>query len=140
MRGLCSLSCSVRGWGPSTASAQVAIPPAAMVDRVDDVIRQGELLERERRWGDALAYYEDAIKNHPNRDELRQRLDVARTHLDVARRFADQSYLASLRTSHAAGGVGAVLGGPAEDRHVPCERAELEAPGVSGCRAIWTLR
>ena len=63
---------------------------------MDDVIRQGELLERERRWGDALTYYEDAIKNHPNRDELRQRLDVARTHLDVARRFADQSYLVSL--------------------------------------------
>ena len=84
------------GSAPSTASAQVVIPQEAIVNRVDDVIRQGELLERERRWGDAQAYYEDAIKNHPNRDELRQRLDVARTHLDVARRLADQSYLVSL--------------------------------------------
>jgi carboxyl-terminal processing protease len=85
------------GSAPGTASGQVAIPPEAIVERADDVIRQGELLERERRWGDALAYYEDAIKNHPNRDELRRRLDVARTHLDVARRFADQSYLVSLQ-------------------------------------------
>jgi carboxyl-terminal processing protease len=80
----------------STASAQVVIPREAIVDRIDDVIRQGELLERERRWGDAQAYYEDALKNHPNRNELRQRLDVARTHLDVARRLADQSYVVSL--------------------------------------------
>jgi len=84
------------GGAPSIADAQVVVPPTALVDRVDDVIRQGELLERERRWSDALAYYEEAIKNHPNRNELRQRLDVARTHLDVARRFADSSYLASL--------------------------------------------
>ncbi len=69
-----------------------------MVDqhRVDDVIRQGELLERERRWGDALTYYEEAIKDHPQRGELRGRLTVARTHLDVARRYSDQSYLVSL--------------------------------------------
>ncbi len=86
----------VAGWAPGTTSAQLAVPSAAIVDRVDDVIRQGELLERERRWGDALAYYEDAIKHHPNRAELRRRLDVARTHLDIARRLTDQSYLAAL--------------------------------------------
>ncbi len=80
----------------ATANAQVAIPPEAMVERLDDVIRQGELFERERRWGDALNYYESAIKNHPHRDELRRRLNVARTHLDIARRFVDQSYLTSL--------------------------------------------
>lgn len=86
----------VAAWAPSTTSAQLAVPSAAIVDRVDDVIRQGELLERERRWGDALAYYEAAIKHHPNRAELRRRLDVARTHLDIARRLTDQSYLAAL--------------------------------------------
>lgn len=84
------------GWAAGTASAQLAIPSEAIVDRVDDVIRQGELLERERRWSDAFNYYEGAVKSHPQREELRQRMDVARTHLDVARRFADQSYLSSL--------------------------------------------
>ncbi|MHB8970947.1 MAG: S41 family peptidase [Pirellulaceae bacterium] len=86
------------GWGGASAHAQVLIPQEAMVDqhRVDDVIRQGEALEREHRWSDALAYYEDAVKNHPNRNELRGRMTVARTHLDVARRYGDRSYLASL--------------------------------------------
>jgi carboxyl-terminal processing protease len=104
MRRMPALACSWTllafllsvGWAAGTARAQLAIPSEAIVDRVDDVIRQGELLERERRWSDALTYYEGAVKSHPQREELRQRMDVARTHLDVARRFTDQSYLSSL--------------------------------------------
>ncbi|MHB0959252.1 MAG: S41 family peptidase [Pirellulaceae bacterium] len=90
------LACA--GWTGRSVHAQVLIPQAAMVDqhRVDDVIRQGELLERERRWSDALSYYEEAVRNHPQRDELRGRLTIARTHLDVARRYTDQSFLLSL--------------------------------------------
>jgi carboxyl-terminal processing protease len=78
--------------------AQPLVPPQALAARgpLDDVIRQGELLERERRWSDALSFYEEAVRSHPERNELQNRLVVARAHLDIARRFADSSYLASL--------------------------------------------
>ncbi len=80
------------------APAQVLIPDQALVNQrpVDDVLQQGEILERARRWGEALAFYEEAVRNHPQRDELRGRLTAARTHLEVARRYADQSFLMSL--------------------------------------------
>lgn len=86
------------GWTAPSARAQVLIPDEALVNQrqVDDVLQQGEILERAHRWGEALAFYEEAVRNHPQRDELRGRLTAARTHLEVARRYADQSYLASL--------------------------------------------
>jgi carboxyl-terminal processing protease len=86
------------GWTAESVPAQVLIPEAALVNQrhVDEVLQQGEMLERARRWGEALAFYEEAVRNHPQRDELRGRLTVARTHLEVARRYGDQSFLASL--------------------------------------------
>jgi len=83
----------------SPAFAQVRIPPAAIADmsRLDEVIRQGELLEQERRWSDALRYYEGALRDFPDRSELLQRMATARVHLDVARRYSDRSFLNSLQ-------------------------------------------
>lgn len=83
---------------PARAEAQVRIPAAALVDsaKLDDVMRQGEVLERERRWGEALSHYENALRSFPDRNELRQRVAVARTHLEIARRYADRSFLTSL--------------------------------------------
>jgi carboxyl-terminal processing protease len=80
------------------AFGQPGIPPRAIAERdqIDELIRQGELLERERRWTDALSYYERAVREYPDRSELQQRLTIARTHLDVARRYADRSYLIAL--------------------------------------------
>ena len=34
-------------------------------------------LERDRRWGEALQYYEQAVKHHPNRRELEERVNNA---------------------------------------------------------------
>jgi carboxyl-terminal processing protease len=53
-------------------------------------------LERDRRWGEALQYYEQAVKHHPNRRELEERLVMARSHYDVTRRYGDDSYLRSI--------------------------------------------
>ncbi len=85
-------------FGPTSASAQVRIPAAALVDQLpmEDLIRQGEALERDRRWGEALTHYENALRNHPDRRELQHRLNVARTHLDIARRYSDRSYVNAL--------------------------------------------
>jgi carboxyl-terminal processing protease len=85
---------------PSPSAAQVQIPAAALTDQTSlgEILQQGQDLEREHRWSDALTFYEGALRNHPDRRELEQRLAVARTHLDIARRYTDKSYLASLAT------------------------------------------
>ena len=84
---------------PASAPAQVQIPPAALAGQQswDDLIRQGELMEQERRWSDARSHYENALRNHPERRELKHRLSVARAHMDIARRYADRSFVESLR-------------------------------------------
>lgn len=61
-------------------------------DGISDLLRSGQQLERQRRWGEALAHYEDAIRHHPNEGELQQRFDVVRIHYDLERRYADRSF------------------------------------------------
>ena len=86
----------------TTLSAQVRIPDAAREQgevqdaRLQAVLTDGDQLERDRRWGEALNHYEDALRDYPNRSELRQRRDRSRIHYDLARRYADRSYVASL--------------------------------------------
>lgn len=61
-------------------------------DGVSDLLRSGQQLEQQRRWGEALAHYEDAVRHHPNEAELQQRFDVVRIHYDLERRYADRSF------------------------------------------------
>jgi carboxyl-terminal processing protease len=83
----------------SPARSQVRIAREAIVDaaEVDEILRLGEQLERERRWGEALSHYEEAIRRHPERSDLTHRLTTARLHYDVARRYSDSSFLSTVR-------------------------------------------
>jgi carboxyl-terminal processing protease len=65
-------------------------------NQVADVLRHGQQLEIERRWGEALAYYEDAVRQHPQDANLQQRFDAARVHYDLQRRYADRSFRESV--------------------------------------------
>ncbi len=67
------------------------------VAEVDQVLRVGGELERSRRWGEALAFYEEALRSHPNQAELEQRLVSARLHYEVLSRYADRSFLDTLQ-------------------------------------------
>lgn len=70
--------------------------PAAATSHFEEVLNQGELLERARRWGEALGHYEAAVKEFPGQAELKDRLTRSRIHFDLGRRYADGSYLKSL--------------------------------------------
>ena len=63
---------------------------------VNDVVRRGLKLEVERRWGEALSHYEDAMRLFPGDGRLQRRFDFARLHYDVERRYADRSFCDSL--------------------------------------------
>jgi carboxyl-terminal processing protease len=59
---------------------------------VAELLHRGQQLEQQRRWGEALAHYEDAVRQHPKDSSLQQRFDTARLHYDLERRYADRSF------------------------------------------------
>jgi carboxyl-terminal processing protease len=85
---------------PSAAHAQT-VTLALPVPATDDLaiaVEAGSRLERDRRWAEALTYWEDAYKRHPDRADFQARALQARAHYDVCRRYGDQSYLKALGT------------------------------------------
>lgn len=86
-------------WSAPTAVAQVRfVAPSESVARVDDVLRHGQTLEQQRRWGEALAHYEDALRQFPDHSQLQNRLVRSKTHYDLVRRYNDASFRKSLET------------------------------------------
>jgi carboxyl-terminal processing protease len=73
-------------------------PPATTLSissrtlQVDGLLRQGQELETQRRWGEALAHYEDALRSYPDETVLERRFELARAHYDLGRRYADRSF------------------------------------------------
>ncbi len=77
---------------------QLAIPAEAISNdsQVQGVIQQGTALETDGRWGEALTHYEEALREHPGRQDLKQRLTISRVHFDVGRRYSDHRFVSSL--------------------------------------------
>ena len=69
---------------------------AISADNIAALLRQGQQLEQQRRWGEALAHYENAIRQYPNEGSLQQRFDTARLHYDLERRYTDRSFCDSV--------------------------------------------
>jgi carboxyl-terminal processing protease len=88
--GALVLSCSLAVAQSSRAASGDA------TSEISQLLEQGEVFERSRRWGEALGHYESAIKQHPDFPELKERLDRSRMHFDVARRYADTSFVQSV--------------------------------------------
>lgn len=84
---------------PAGLEAQVVIPTDALSDETafEQVLDRGHELESQRRWGEALAHYEEALKEHPRRSDLRERLTLARIHYDLGRRYDDETFTSSVK-------------------------------------------
>jgi len=77
----------------------VAQPPAisslAFSERsiqIDGYLQHGQELEVQRRWGEALAHYEEGLRQFPDENVLEKRFELARLHYDLGRRYADRSF------------------------------------------------
>jgi carboxyl-terminal processing protease len=85
-------------FGAAWANAQnqyvVAISPRTQ--EIDQALRRGQQMETERRWGDALTCYEDALRQFPGENDLQRRFDTARLHYDLQRRCLDRSFYQAL--------------------------------------------
>jgi carboxyl-terminal processing protease len=79
---------------PPRAHGEVRIPPEAVVDEAElqRVVQQGQDLESQQRWAEALTHYEMAVREFPGRQELWDRLALARLHYDVGRRYQDATF------------------------------------------------
>lgn len=74
------------------AAAQTSQPTWDHAAEVGELLRRGQELEVERRWGDAFSHYEDAVRQFPQDRSLQRRFQSARLHYDLSRRYDDRSY------------------------------------------------
>lgn len=82
----------------ATAVAQLptTITISSHTQAIDDLLQRGSQLELERRWGDALTHYEEAVRQFPAEAVLQKRFDTARLHYDIQRRSSDRSFTETL--------------------------------------------
>lgn len=100
-RVLALVAVLVTVWGaarPLQAQLTFVTPASATAPAsdVDAVLSQGQELEGQRRWGEALSLYEDALRRHPTDAALGDRIQRSRLHYDLSRRYNDASYRQSL--------------------------------------------
>jgi carboxyl-terminal processing protease len=59
---------------------------------IGELLRYGRQLEVESRWGEAVTYYEDAVRQFPGDRSLQRRFENCRLHFDLGRRYGDRSF------------------------------------------------
>ncbi len=74
-----------------SAFAQPAVVIPAAGD-VTDLLDRGRQMEGQRRWGEALTCYEDAMRQFPGDGSLKSHFTTARLHYDLGRRYNDRSF------------------------------------------------
>lgn len=82
---------------PAGQQPQAGVPAEVHAD-VAEAIRVGRELEAQRRWSEALTFYEEALRRTPQHQTLEERLHLTRIHYDLTGRYGDATYVDSLRT------------------------------------------
>ncbi|MDB4458841.1 tetratricopeptide repeat protein [bacterium] len=98
-------------WGAlltQSLSAQSTLPPLPSVGESADapsvgnsVRQQGEVFESQKQWGEALALYQNALKANPDDQALQLKRAFARIHFDLDRRYADTSFIKTIKSTDA---------------------------------------
>ena len=78
-------------------SAPTTIAISNRTRELDDLLRNGQQLELERRWADALTHYEDGLRQYPRRSRFCSAATTPRRlHYDLQRRANDRSFRESI--------------------------------------------
>ena len=83
------------------ALSDAALPVAGAPNdetEIAELLDRGRRLEGERRWGEALTLYEDALRQHPAAQRFEQRLYLSRIHYDLGRRYSDRAFRDTVKT------------------------------------------
>lgn len=79
---------------PAPGNTGGRVPAAS----ISGLIEQGRSLESSGRWAEALSYYEEALREHPEEPALVERFDLARLHYSLEQRYTDRSFRSSVQT------------------------------------------
>lgn len=112
---------------PAAAQLPTTITISDPQGEVAELLLRGRQFEQQRRWGEALAHYEEAVRQYPGETSLKRQFDAARLHYDLERRYADSSFrdlVARLSTERAINLYGQVL--------LKIEAHYVEAPNWRG--------
>ncbi len=82
--------------GSAVAQQPTTVSIPDRTAEIGDLLREGRQLEVERRWGEALGHYEDAIRLFPGDAALHRRFEFTRLHYDLGRRYNDRSFCDAL--------------------------------------------
>ena len=82
---------------PKTSVADSAGEPGVG----NSVRQQGEIFESQKQWGEALALYQNALKANPDDRTLQLKRAFARIHFDLDRRYADTSFIKTIKSTDA---------------------------------------
>jgi carboxyl-terminal processing protease len=84
---------------PALVAAQLTFAPTVgQSDPIQEILDRGRGLETDRRWSEALTYYEEALRQHPGEERIEQRFTASKLHYDLVRRYNDSSFNQSLVT------------------------------------------
>ncbi|TWT90833.1 putative CtpA-like serine protease [Pseudobythopirellula maris] len=75
----------------------VEIPAAALPQEALRRLDEGRSFESQRRWSDAAALYEEALREFPGDRRLQERYSVSRLHLSLDQRYHDGSFVHAVR-------------------------------------------
>ena len=129
---------------PAVAQLPTTITISDPRGEVAELLHRGQQLEQQRRWGEALAHYEDAVRQYPKETALQQRFDNARLHYDLERRYADRSFCDLVARLSPERALESLRPSAAEDRIALRRRSALEGPGRSRrprlCAGAWANR
>lgn len=87
-----SSSAGASNTGNLAAAPQSAVAAPIDAQAVAEALLRGNELESQRRWSEALTWYEDALRLHPQQPKLEERLHLTRMHYDLALRYGDAAY------------------------------------------------
>ncbi|MCP4095176.1 MAG: PDZ domain-containing protein [Planctomycetaceae bacterium] len=86
----------------STAQPKTSVVDSAETPSVgNSVQQQGEVFESQKQWGEALALYQNALKANPDDRTLQLKRAFARIHFDLDRRYADTSFIKTIKSTDA---------------------------------------
>lgn len=74
------------------AGVESSTPPLSAAAEIGSLLERGQSYEGERRWGEALTLYEDALRQFPAARELEARQQISRMHYELGRRYNDASF------------------------------------------------
>jgi len=93
LRRLCVYtSVSIAAIGGFAARAETPQSTTIVAEDERTAVRRGADFERDRRWLDAIEFYEKSLESWPENEQLKYGLRRSKVHFSVDRRYADRSF------------------------------------------------